>query len=558
MFKTFRCLIITLFLFGFFISGCASIPESDSNERGFKNVIVMVPDGCSISIQTLARLYKGAPLNLDELNSGAVRTHSANSVITDSAAAATAFATGHKTTVQFLGIGPREEDLLKGFVPTASPYVPVASVLEGAKMRGMSTGLAVTVSITEATPAAYASHVDSRRKYNWIIEQMAHQDIDVVFGGGGRYLLPQGGTFKTSGNKEWSGARDDTEDLIKLLRSRGYSFVDNKDDMSLLKNGRAWGIFNEGHLVPEIDRDELAPEQPSLARMTEKAIEILSQNEKGFFLMVEGSQVDWAGHGNDPVYMVTEFLAFDEAVGKAVDFAKKDGKTLVIIFADHNTGGLALGSKSRFYNEKSYSMQADDFIRTVRNAGTTISFLVNYIYEDNNADTVEITNAFKDRWNLELTGEQAGEILAMGKNQRALVDYINNNFTALGWTSYGHTAEDVPLWAYTNALQSLPHGNIDNTEVARIIASGLNFDLKEISEKLFMDVSDIFPEHEIMDDTTGPVLKIGDYLLPINKDMVIKGEKTFQMNGIVVQSPMINRVFIPEEAVEFINKNGSL
>ncbi|MBN2419316.1 MAG: alkaline phosphatase, partial [Deltaproteobacteria bacterium] len=336
--------LVTTILLILTATGCSShhIKKDKLSDKAavskYRNVIVMVPDGCSMSIETFARLYKGSDIHLDKLHTGSVRTCSANSIITDSAAAATAFATGHKTTTGFLGIAPSTEDLLPFFKPDATPYYPLPTLLEGAKFNGKSTGLVVTSVTGHATPGGFAAHASSRNMSDDITEQMVYQDIDVVFSGGGCNLLPVGVQYRSASGDIWNGKRKDTENLITSLLERGYEFISSRAELEELGNKKAWGVFNEKNLVPDIDRDELNPSQPSLAEMTRKAIEILSNNEKGFFLMVEGSQVDYAGHDNDPVYMVTEFLAFDEAVGVAIEYAQKNDDTLVVIFPDHDTG----------------------------------------------------------------------------------------------------------------------------------------------------------------------------------------------------------------------------
>ncbi len=258
-----------------------------------KNVIVMVPDGCSHSIQTLSRWYKGEPLALDAMVSGTVATWMADSVITDSASAATAFAAGWKTTDGFIGVMPSNENLLSTFeLPSGwVPYKPVATVLEAARLKRKAVGLVATSRITHATPASFAAHIHDRNDENEIMEQLVYQNIDVVFGGGKRHLLPTA----------QGGARTDNENLLETLTARGYQFVGTKDEMEAVTSNRVWGLFDSSHMQPDIDRAEFAPSQPSLAEMTAKAIDLLSRDRQGFFLMVEGSQVDWAGHANDPI-----------------------------------------------------------------------------------------------------------------------------------------------------------------------------------------------------------------------------------------------------------------
>jgi alkaline phosphatase len=236
---------IGLVLGAVIISPNLGIQAQDST---IKNVIVLVPDGCSQSIQTLSRWYSNGSLTLDEVGvSGTVKTYMSNSIITGSAAAATAFATGNKTTVRFLSVGPRPDDFLTGFTSTVEPYAPIATVLEGAKSKVKATGMIATSRITHATPAAYGCHIHDRGMDNEIMEHLVYQEIDVVFGGGFRHLIPEGTSYTTTFGKTWNGRRTDGEDLHVELLSRGYQFVDNKDDMVALTSGRVWGMFDDSH-----------------------------------------------------------------------------------------------------------------------------------------------------------------------------------------------------------------------------------------------------------------------------------------------------------------------
>jgi alkaline phosphatase len=283
-----------------------------------------------------------------------------------------------------------------------------------------------------------------------IMEQMVHQNLDVAFGGGMVHLLPEGESFKTDDVKSWKGTIKHTENLMNTLKEMGYSIISSKDELAEVSK-KVWGIFNDIDLVPDIDRDELNPTQPSLAEMTKKAIEILTTNEKGFLMVVEGSQVDYAGHAHDPAYMVTEFLAFDEAVGVAVDFAKTNNDTIVVIFPDHDTGGLSIGNNSEM-GRKYGNTTVDTLITPLKKATTTIQGLLELAYQDNTSTTEEIKGLFKDKWNLDLTEVQAEEILKFKKFPYGVADYISNNFTVIGWTTGGHSGVDVPLWVYTRMI----------------------------------------------------------------------------------------------------------
>jgi alkaline phosphatase len=219
------------------------------HHKKVKNVIVLIPDGCDPTVQTVARWIKGADLQVDKMKLGAVKVHMANSIIPGSAAASTAFATGHKTTVRFLGVGPSEqcdgEDCatphLAGFEPTAEPFAPVASILEAAQRDGKATGLVATSRITHATPAGFGCHIHDRGLDNEIMEHLVYNDIDVVFGGGARHLIPAGTSYTTTFGATWSGKRTDGENLMEVLLDRGYQFVDNVDDMQALSSGKVWG-----------------------------------------------------------------------------------------------------------------------------------------------------------------------------------------------------------------------------------------------------------------------------------------------------------------------------
>jgi alkaline phosphatase len=317
-----------------------------------------------------------------------------------------------------------------------------------------------------------------------------------------------------------------------------------------LTRGPVWGMFDDSHMDPDIDRDDLHPTQPSLAEMTEKAIELLSRSRKGFFLMVEGSQVDWAGHANDPAYMATEFLAFDGAVGKALAFARYDRHTLVLIFPDHNTGALSLGHDQSGFPPSYTATGIEDLIDPVKDAQVTIQTLVT-LYPG--TTPVDVRNTFVqywgDYWNI-MTDEQAQDILDLGTDSYAVSEYISRNLTVFGWTTHGHTGEDVPLWAFG---PQRPIGTLDNTELAEIIAGVLGFDLARVTDRLFVDVAEVFPDYAV--DSSDPenlVLKIDGCELPVSKDILQKDGRAKRLDGIVVHAPAIDKFFIPMDAVRMI------
>ncbi len=553
------------------VSACSTVKPATAHPA--HNVIVMVPDGCSQSIQTLARWFKAAPLNLDGLNSGSAKTFMANSVITGSAAAATAFATGHKTTARFLGIGPRTGDLLSGFEPTSPPYTPVASVLEAASLSGKATGLVATSRISHATPAAFASHVSDRGMDSTIMEQMVYHDIDVVFGGGAGYLLPKKSNYTTTFGDTWKGRRDDGENLLAVLKNRGYQFVDNQTDMASITHGPVWGLFDGNHMAPHMDRTAVSPTQPAIAAMTAKAIEILSQDPNGFFLLVEGSQVDWAGHAMDSGYMVNEFLAFDQAVGQALAFARKDGNTCVYIWPDHNSGGLSIGNYATYFAPR-FPDENDirpiytrttiaDLVAPLKKMRISAFALAKKISDPDSADAIK--EALSVHWGITATPKDIQAILStkalktdykktMGLAY-AIAEVINRNHTIIGWSSHGHQGEDVPVWSF--GPQRLV-GTFDNTELAKRSAQALHVDLMQTTRQLFVDLAQVFPDF-ILDrsDKANPVVKIGTQIvLPVNKDILRIGKATHRLSGVVVHAPQAGhgsgKIFIPQDAVTLI------
>jgi alkaline phosphatase len=510
-----------------------------------RNVIVMIPDGCSQSILTLARWYTGEPLALDSMAAGLVSTYMADSVITDSAAAATAFACGVKTSDGFVGLGPRPEGVLSTLEPPAAgmQYKPVASVLEAARLMGKGTGLVATSRISHATPAGYAAHVEDRDWDNEIVEHMVYQGVDVVFGGGSRHLRPT----------QLGGRRTDNEDLLQqLVAFLGYRWVDDRAGLLALDEGPVWGLFASSHMEAELDRPEFAPDQPSLAEMTAKAIEILDlEHPDGFFLMVEGSQVDWAGHAMDPIYMVTDFLAFDDAVRVAKDFAAADGDTLLIVFPDHNTGGLSIGNRT---TDSTYTaVSVEQVVAPLQGMRLTAYGLARKIGSD--LSPANLDAKILEWWGIDPTDEEVNGILAL-RGAGATLDYaisevLSASRTVLGWTSHGHTGEDVPLWTYG---PNRPTGHFDNTDLAWMVTDAFGFDLGVFDQLLFNNVADEFVYEVDATDPANPVLRVGSCELPNGKNRLTYTpyNMTFEVDGLVVQVEATGKVYVPHLAVALL------
>ena len=273
-----------------------------------KNIILLIGDGMGLTQVQAATSVNGNTLNLERCETtGLSKTSSSDRYITDSAAGGTAMASGVKTYNGAIGVD-------------ANGNV-VKSILEYAEENGLSTGLVATSTITHATPASFIAHDPSRNNYEEIAKDFLDTDIDIFIGGGLNHF----------------NIRKDGEQLINKFQNNGYQIALNIEDLNAISTGKVAALLDSTSMPRIIDgRGDM------LTLSTLKAIEILSQNENGFFLMVEGSQIDWGGHANNIEYVVSELIDFDKSIGAALDFAEVDGNTLVIITADHETGGLTI------------------------------------------------------------------------------------------------------------------------------------------------------------------------------------------------------------------------
>lgn len=403
-----------------------------------KNVILLIPDGFGPASVTFARDYVRAVerrpvLVFDTLLVGTARTASLNSRVTDSAAAGTALATGYKTKNGHVAVSPNGDALL--------------TVLEAAESLDMATGLVVTTNITDATPATFSAHVIDRSNENEIAWQQLHQGIDVLFGGGAQFFLPE--TF--------GGKRSDTRDLFAYARTQGYQVLRSASDLHQSLRLPVLGLFADGPLSLAIDHKPAA--EPNLANMTATALDLLKTKSDGFFLMIEGSRIDHAAHANDAAAHLQEILAFEDAFQVVLDFAQRDGETLIVAVADHETGGLGLGG---FANGRyGWSPQAlanihashTELTARIRHEGDPVRVFATY------AGITDLTSA-------ELIALQQ----APNANLQSVVATIINQRLQIGWTTSGHSAVDVNVYAYGPGWQ-LFIGNHENTYIGRALAT---------------------------------------------------------------------------------------
>ena len=269
------------------------------------NIILMIGDGMGLSQITTGMYANDNKTSLEEFDYiGLSKTHSLDALITDSAASGTAMASGIKTLNRTVGIDENNNKQ--------------KSILEICKEKNYNVGLVVTSEIVHATPACFYANVPSRYDYEDIALQLSEHNVDLFVGGG----------------KKFFNKRKDKRNLLEEMTS--YTFVDDFEEFKDSSSKKIGFLTYPGEPPPK----NLGRE-PSLDMLTEVSLRKLSK-DKSFFIMIEGSQIDWGGHDNSLKYILSEFKEFDLAIAKALEFAKADGNTLVIVTADHETGGMAL------------------------------------------------------------------------------------------------------------------------------------------------------------------------------------------------------------------------
>ena len=423
-----------------------------------KNVILMIGDGMGPAQVELARRFEpDGILVVDELDSapGSMTTDNYWGETTDSAEAATAMATGMKTHNGALAMVPDPDDPYD-----VEKFWPVETVLERAEANGKTTGIVSNVYITDATPGVWAAHVVDRSLSAEIAEQQAFAGVEVLLGACEECYLP-----------DWIyGANID---LIEILTSDdpelgGYDYVD--DERGLLKRntgkgGKLLGLFAGFSMTSTIDRPlKKKMTEPTLAQMTAKAIEILSRNPEGFFLMVEGGELDWMGHRLDPAGSLREMQSFDEAVAVALDFAVRDGNTLLLVTADHECGGL----------EPPGDDLNMDFLEGIR-ASTK------YIWEEIE-DGMSLENALEtyagigDDWPA-LTQEEKQAIESCGRSL-GIADVLSAR-AGVVW-GFGdchggnHTSTPVPIYATGPGADQFDSADLDNTDLGVLLLEAVS------------------------------------------------------------------------------------
>ncbi|ORX94248.1 alkaline phosphatase [Basidiobolus meristosporus CBS 931.73] len=438
--------IISLFV------GCIILLHYSFNVEPKRNVIMMISDGFGPASETYSRLYyqwsKNLPVDyetpLDSILVGASRTRSNSSMITDSAAGATAISCIMKTYNNAIGVDSDE--------------VPCGTVLEAAKANGLLTGLVVTSRITHATPASFSSHVVHRNLEHLIAEQQ----IGIT-------------------------CRPDEKDLIQQAQKGGFGYIQSRKEFDNLRTDSSFpllGLFALDHMDYDIDRDPVA--QPSLSEMTQKALDLLSKSteksDKGFFLMVEGSRIDMAAHENDPVGHLHEILAYQDTVATVKKYVDANPGTVMISVSDHETGGFTVGRQVTTSYPK-YIWYPEVISKCKKSSFALGQMLFTYDKEDRREfasgmvkEQLGITDATKEE--LDFLGNKHGA----SDYAHHLSEMVSVR-AELGWTTHGHTGVDVNLYAYGADSHQLA-GNHENTEIGRFIRNYLSLDLDSITASL--------------------------------------------------------------------------
>jgi alkaline phosphatase len=413
-----------------------------ANVEAPKNIIYMIGDGMGPAYTAGYRYYMDDPSTkivettiFDELFVGMARTSPDDeTVVTDSAAGATALATATKS--------------YNGAIAVDTQKKPLTTMLQIAKSKGFTTALVATSQINHATPASFAAHNEYRRNYNEIADDYIDVKVDgklavdFLLGGGYKYFI-----------------RED-RDLISEFKEAGYHYENDFGKLNTINSLPAIGLFKETAFAYAIDQYPTR-----LSDMAEQTFSVLDKHkEKGFFVMLEGSQIDWCGHANDIACAMAEMNDFANAIKKAKQYVDSNPDTLLVVTADHSTGGLTLGANG------DYSWHTN-VIKEIKASGSKIAKAL--------MKSDELLVTWQEKTAIALDKEQAEKLTSFVTAAKAekpddslakeqLADYVKEVISTAsntGWTTSGHTAIDVPILAYGKGADAF-RGHLDNTEIA--------------------------------------------------------------------------------------------
>ena len=424
-------------------------------------------------------------------------------------------------------------------------YQPLATILEASRIeKKKATGMVVTVEFPHATPADCSSHHYNRNSYDLLCSQMAYQNLDVMFGGGTSLV---------------------TDDMKQHFKNKDISYYSNDIHAFRKHNkGKVWSLWCDRQMPYDMDRD--STQIPSLQEMTEKAINLLSQNKAGFFLMVEGSKIDWVAHANDAAGCITEYLAFDRAVKSAIEFAKKDGNTTVIILSDHGNSGFSIGrSGLNGYDRASLTKLFGNVSKYKR----TGEGLEKILLKEKPENFKQIIKQYTD---IDITDEELSALIESenykpenymkvsdGRNMTSKLVELMNKRTYFGFTTGGHTGEEVLLAAY-HPKGDIPVGMNTNVDINHYLAdvTGLKKRLPELTKEIFAKHTDVFAGYEctINHSTNFPELivkgKKGTLTIPAFKSVAFLNEKPYDIGSVVVFIDKNQTFYLPQKLIHLL------
>ncbi|KAK2733394.1 hypothetical protein FQN57_002134 [Myotisia sp. PD_48] len=463
-----------------------------SEFKGKRNLIFMVSDGMGPTSLSMTRSFKqhinktpwSDTLVLDKHHIGSSRTRSTSSLITDSAAGATAFSCAQKS--------------YNGAISVLPDGSPCGTVLEAAKAAGYLTGLVVTTRLTDATPACFSSHAAQRGYEDLIAEHQLGEyplglQLDLMIGGGRCHYLP---------NSTDGSCRKDDRDLVELAKSKSFTYFDDRKGFDALNGGKnaklpLLGLLARTDIPFEIDRRFQDKEYPSLEEMARTALKVLSDatknSDQGFFIMIEASRIDHAGHGNDPAAQVHEVLAYDRAFAAVLEFLEKDSTPGVLVAtSDHETGGLAAARQLHAaYPE--YRWLPDVLANATHSSEYLEPRLNEYLdgagRSDPRPSQREYIRTHLLQAGLGIVDASDEEVDTLidggGKIPAGLIfaDMISRR-AQIGWSTHGHSAADVSIFASSPDIARDLAGSHENTDVGAFLAKYLSLDLDKITQKL--------------------------------------------------------------------------
>jgi alkaline phosphatase len=517
-----------------------------AQEKQIKNVILLIPDGTSLPAVSAARWYQrylhpeNTRLNLDPYLCGTILTYSSNAPIGDSAPTTSCYMTGYPSRAGWVATYP-VADPANDIVPMdpAKAYQPMMTLMEAARIvQNKATGLVFTCEFPHATPADCSAHSYKRGKYDWIAPQIVHNNIDVVIGGGVQLLTP---------------------DMKSYLEQEGYGiFLNDINNFRNYDGNKMWALFRDKDMSYEIDRDP--SQEPSIEEMAQKAIETLSKNENGFFLMIEGSKVDWGAHANDAVALITDMVAFDKACGVAFDFAEKNGETLVVVVPDHGNSGFSIGT-GRCGNYS--TMSKDELFGPVARFKTSIDGLIAQLHD---TEASQLKEVVYDLTGISLTDNEYAQLLQSSDYNRStlsdeermkgseltqVVAGIVENHICFGFTTHGHTGEEVFLAVYDPRGNRLTghHTNIELNHYMRQ-ATGLE-DLESLTDTYFAKHTDVFDGYSCTistkNDRATLEVKHKKTKLEIQPytNSLLQNGKEVKLNSVIVYVDKNNTFYLP-------------